>query len=147
MRLRPGACGSIAAAALLTLVVSASACDALPARAAQAPVVTTWRPLGQWSGTGSRQTESFDVVSGALRLQWSVTPDAAARAAAAPFRVWLYSAISGRPLQLVVEHAGAGKGTAHVADDPRVSYLVIEGEGVTWTAVLHEAAALGASGR
>lgn len=141
MRLRPGARVSIAAAALMTLVVSASACDAPPARAAQAPAVTVWRPLGQWSGTGSRQTESFDVVSGALRLQWSVTPGATGTATAAPFRVWLYSAISGRPLQLVVEHAGAGAGTVHVADDPRVSYLVIDGEGVSWTAALDEVVA------
>lgn len=146
MSLSPGARVSIAAAALMTLVVSASACDAPPARAAQAPAVitTTWRTLGQWAGAGSRQTESFDVASGALRLQWEVR---GTTAGAGPFRVWLYSAISGRPLQLVVEHTGPGAGTAHLADDPRVSYLVIEGEGVTWTAVLHEAAAQGVSGR
>ena len=59
-------------------------------------------------------------------------------AGAGPFRVWLYSAISGRPLQLVVEHKGPGAGTTHLADDPRTSYLVIECEGVTWTAALDE---------
>lgn len=144
MRLPPGARASFAVAALLSLVVSASACDAPPARAAQAPAVTTWRTLGQWAGAGSRQTESFDVVSGALRLQWEVRETTAG---AGPFRVWLYSAISGRPLQLVVEHTGLGAGTAHLADDPRTSYLVIEGEGVTWTAVLHEAAAQVAASR
>ncbi len=139
---------TVSAVAACCVLLAASGCDAPPARAAQAPAATTtWRPLGQWAGAGSRQTESFDVVSGALRLQWSVTPDTAAPATAAPFRVWLYSAISGRPLQLVVEHAGAGAGTVHVADDPRVSYLVVEGEGVMWTAVLHEAAAQSASGR
>ena len=148
MTLTAGARVSIAAAAACCLLLAAYGCDAPPARAAQVPAATTtWRPLGQWAGAGSRQTESFDVVSGALRLQWSVTPDTAAPATAAPFRVWLYSAISGRPLQLVVEHAGAGSGTVHVADDPRVSYLVVEGEGVMWTAVLHEAAAQSASGR
>ncbi len=95
---------------------------------------------------GSRQTESFDVATGALRLQWEVTPDAA-QATAAPFRVWLYSAISGRPLQLVVEHAGAGAGTVHVADDPRVSYLLIEADGARWTATLDEATARAAADR
>lgn len=135
MRLPPGARLSFAAAALLTLMVSATACDAPPARAAQAPAVTTWRTLGQWAGAGSRQTESFDVVSGALRLQWEVRDTTAG---AGPFRVWLYSAISGRPLQLVVEHTGPGTGTAHLADDPRTSYLVIEADGVTWTAALDE---------
>ena len=98
-------------------------------------VSATWRPLGQWAGAGSRQTESFDVVSGALRLQWEVR---GTTAGAGPFRVWLYSAISGRPLQLVVEHTGPGAGTTHLADDPRTSYLVIEGDGVTWTAALDE---------
>jgi hypothetical protein len=57
----------------------------------------------------------------------------------ATFKVWLYSAISGRPLQLVVDKAGAGSGTAHIADDPRVSYLVVESAKVDWTAALDEA--------
>lgn len=125
---------------LLVLPAMWTGCAAPPALAEQAPGSdTAWRTLGTWSGQGSRQTESFDVVSGALRLQWSVTPGIAAPPTAAPFRVWLYSAISGRPLQLVVEHAGPGAGTAHVADDPRVSYLLVEAEGVTWTATLDEA--------
>ena len=128
-------------AALAALLLATSACEAPPARAAQVPAVaTSWRSLGQWAGTGSRQTESFDVVSGALRLQWSVK-GAAGAPAAARFRVWLYSAISGRPLQMIVDHAGSGEGTVHVADDPRVSYLLIEADGMTWTAALQEATA------
>ena len=131
----------VSGVALAVLLISAPACEAPPARAAE-PGPTAWRSLGRWTGTGSRQTESFDVASGALRLQWE------ARAAATPgvgapagrFRVWLYSAISGRPLQVIVD-GGPGTGTAHLADDPRVSYLVVEGEGVTWTATLDEAVA------
>ena len=142
MRLRPGARVSIAAAALMTLIVSASACDAPPARAAQAPAVTTWRPLGQWSGTGSRQTESFDVVSGALRLQWDARPSSATTGSApGHFRVALHSAISGRPLQVVVDSVSPASGTVHIADDPRTSYLVIEAEGVAWTVALDQATA------
>ncbi|MEZ5419240.1 MAG: hypothetical protein R2708_18140 [Vicinamibacterales bacterium] len=60
------------------------------------------------------------------------------------FRVWLHSAISGRPLQLVAEAAGTASGTARISDDPRVSYLVIESEQVAWTATLDEATALAA---
>lgn len=129
-------------AALAALLVSAPACEAPPARAEQAPAPrTSWRPLGQWTGTGSRQTESFDVASGALRLRWEARAGGTAAATPGRFRVWLYSAISGRPLQLVAEADGPGAGTAHVADDPRVSYLLIEAEGVTWTAALDEALA------
>lgn len=127
-------------AALTALLLCTTACEAPPARAAQAPApATTWRTLGQWTGTGSRQTESFDVASGALRLQWSATVAAGVPAGATRLRVWLYSAISGRPLQLIAEADGPGAGTVHVADDPRVSYLLIEAEGVSWTATLDEA--------
>lgn len=128
-----------AVVAVLGLLPFWTGCEAPPARAAQAPPATVWRTLGTWSGNGSRQTESFEVTTGALRLNW----ESRIRAGASDgrFRVWLHSAISGRPLQLVVDQAGAGAGTAHVADDPRVSYLVIESEQVDWTAGLEEASA------
>ena len=122
---------------LLAVPVLAGGCAAPPARAEQVDV-TAWRALGSWTGTGSRQTESFDVASGALRLRWEAK---ATGAGAGHFRVWLHSAISGRPLQLVVDSPGAGSGTAHAADDPRVSYLMIDAEGVDWTATLDEAVA------
>jgi hypothetical protein len=123
----------VMAVACLTLCV---ACDAPPVGAAQAAPATGWRPLGSWSGNGNRQTESFNVATGALRLRWE---SRATGANGAAFKVWLYSAISGRPLQLVVDNAGAGSGTAHIADDPRVSYLVVESAHTEWTAALDEA--------
>jgi hypothetical protein len=54
-------------------------------------------------------------------------------------RVSLYSAISGRPLQTVVDVQQAGSGSAYAADDPRVSYLVIEAEHLDWRVGLDEA--------
>ena len=121
----------------LVPILAGSGCEAPPARAAQtAPAAPVWRTLGTWSGSGNRQTESFDVSTGALRLRWETRADGAA--GRGRFRVWLYSAISGRPLQLVVEADGTGSGTAHVADDPRVSYLVVESERLRWTAALDE---------
>ena len=137
---------SVRGAAVVVLVGAALSCSfgcaAPAARADQAaPGATTWRTLGTWNGAGSRQTESFDVTTGALRLRWETQSEGTGAASpAGSFRVWLYSAISGRPLQLIVEQLGAGSGTAHAADDPRGSYLVVESEGVTWTAVLDEAA-------
>jgi hypothetical protein len=127
---------------LLAVPVLAGGCAAPPARAEQVDA-TAWRALGSWSGTGSRQTESFDVASGALRLRWDAK--ATGVSGAGHFRVWLHSAISGRPLQLVVDSPGAGSGTAHAADDPRVSYLMIDAEGVDWTATLDEAVARASS--
>ena len=117
-------------------------CETRPARAEAAPAVTTtWRSLGTWAGRGSRQTESFDVTTGAMRLRWET------RAGGAPghFRVSLHSSISGRPLQVVVDQTGTGSNTAYVEDEPRVSYLVIESENLDWTATLEEAVAIPAA--
>ena len=148
--LRRVSLGATFAALLASTMAVMIACDAPPARADQAPSAradqaapgsTAWRTLGTWTGTGSRQTESFDVVTGALRLRWEARADGTAAAGSVRFRVWLYSAISGRPLQLVAEADRPGAGTAHVADDPRVSYLLIEAEGMTWTTVLDEGVA------
>jgi hypothetical protein len=127
----------VAVAFVLSSLVLFVSCSTPPARAEQAPAAAVvWRPLGSWSGDGSRQTESFEVSTGALRLQWETR--ASSPAGTGRFRVWLYSAISGRPLQLFVDHTGNGSGTAHAADDPRTSYLVIESEQVAWTASLDE---------
>ena len=88
--------------------------------------------LGTWSGRGSSQTGSFDVTSGALRVTWEARESGAP--GAGRLRVDLHSAISGRPLQTVVDVRGAGADTAYVADEPRVSYLQIDAHGVDTSA-------------
>jgi len=117
-------------------------CQAPSAPVAQAaPAVTTrWHALGTWSGRGNRQTESFDVTTGALRLRWETRASGEAGGTGrGRFQVSLHSSVSGRPLQTVVEHEGTGAGTAYAADEPRVSYLVIESDQMEWTASLEEA--------
>jgi hypothetical protein len=119
-------------------VFTVAGCGTAPARAEEATgSEIVWRAVGAWSGDGSRQTESFDVTTGALRLQWETRATGAGGDPS--FKVWLYSAISGRPLQLVADHAGTGSGTANFADDPRVSYLVVESEHTAWSMRLAEA--------
>jgi len=76
-----------------------------------------------------------------LRLVWKSRT--AGSADTGRLRVILNSAISGRPLQTIVENAGAGEGTAYLEDDPRVSYLVIEADQVDWTVTLDEVVATG----
>ena len=61
------------------------------------PPRTTWHPLGTWSGRGDRQTDSFDVTTGALRIHWETSHETTP--GAGRFKVSLHSAISGRPLQ------------------------------------------------
>ena len=96
---------------------------------------TAWHTLGTWSGRGDRQTDSFDVTTGALRLRWQARGAAAGR-----LRVSLHSAISGRPLQTVLDVSGAGGADVYFQDEPRVSYLVIESDRVDWQVTVEEAA-------
>ena len=98
---------------------------------------TLWHALGIWSGSGDRQTESFDVTTGSMRLTWEALQEGAP--GAAHFRVSLYSAISGRPLQTIVDTQEAGADTVDLAADPRVAYLVIESEQIRWRVTLQEA--------
>jgi hypothetical protein len=96
-----------------------------------------WHPLGTWTGTGDRQTESFDVRTGTLKLVWETFDERAP--GAGRFRVELHSAISGRPLQTVLDTVGVGVDSAYVADEPRVSYLVVTSEALDWRVRLEEA--------
>jgi len=105
---------------------------------ASAPQGLVWRTVGTWSGRGNGQTGSFSVETGALRIHWE------ARAAGATdnssFKLWLHSAISGRPLQMAVDHKGPGKDLAYIEDEPRVSYFLVEAGTLDWTVTLEEAA-------
>ncbi len=98
---------------------------------------TLWHALGTWSGSGDRQTESFDVTTGSMRLTWEALQEGAP--STAHFRVSLYSAISGRALQTIVDTQEAGADSVNLAADPRVAYLLIESEQIRWRVTLEEA--------
>ena len=100
-----------------------------------------WHRLGSWSGRGNLQTESFTSDTGALRVRWETTPQPgeAASAARGAFHVTAHSAISGRPLQEVVEHTGVGSGVGYVQQDPHVFYVVVDSSHVNWKFTVEEA--------
>ena len=126
----------LAAAALASWTCGPRA-DSKPQGAARG---VAWRPLGSWSGRGNLQTESFTSETGALRVRWETrlpTPDPAP--APGVFRLNAHSAISGRLLQQVVEQAGAGSGVGYVQQDPRVFYVVVESNQLSWTFTVEEA--------
>jgi hypothetical protein len=123
---------------LALLLAICAGCESRPdsrTPSPQGPAV--WRSLGTWSGRGNSQTASFTVETGALRLRWETRNESAP--GAGRFRVSLHSAISGRPLQVIVDRTGAGADVSFLEDEPRVSYLVIESANVDWTATLDEA--------
>ena len=130
---------------LLTLAVAlmAAACGGEKGRAAAAPPqqAVAWKAVGTWSGRGNKQTESFTSDSGALRIHWKTTLGDAESASTGRFRVTAHSAISGRLLDQVVDHRGAGDGIGFVNQDPHVFYLMIESDHVDWTLLVEEAIA------
>lgn len=110
-------------------------------RHAKKPEVKTvaigWRPAGSWSGHGNAQTESFDIQSGQFRIQWETSHETAPGTGV--FRVTVHSAVSGRPMGVVVDHRGAGHDTAYFTDDPRIYHLVIESANLDWSVHVDEA--------
>lgn len=123
-------------------VVAMGACRARadrPPKPAERTIV--WHQLGTWSGRGNLQTESFTSDTGALRVRWETAPQPgdAASAGTGAFRLTAHSAISGRPLQEVVDHTGVGSGVGYVQQDPHVFYVVVDSSHVTWKFTVEEA--------
>ena len=130
---------------MLLVAVSALAAGGCRARADQPPApaarTIAWHHLGKWSGHGNLQTESFTSDTGALRVRWETTPQAgdAGSAAQGGFRLTAHSAISGRPLQEVVDQTGLGNGVGYVQQDPHVFYVVVDSSHMNWTFTIEEA--------
>jgi hypothetical protein len=108
------------------------------APAARTPAVV-WRPLGSWSGRGSMQTEPFISDTGALRLRWETTNEAAPGTGI--FRVTVHSDVSGRSLVLAIDARGVGRDTTYVNEDPRSFFLAVESANLDWTVAAEEGVA------
>ena len=134
---------------ILVIGLTTGACRR-PAADQTAPArqqVVAWRALGSWSGHGNKQTGSFTSESGALRVRWVTAATARSPGTAAAFRVTAHSAISGRLLEQVVDHVGAGSGLGYVNQNPNVFYLTVESDQLDWTLSVEEAIAGTISGR
>jgi hypothetical protein len=131
--------------AVLLAALVAVAAGGCRARADQPPKPAAqsiaWHQLGTWSGRGNLQTESFTSETGALRVRWETTPQTgdAAPPATGAFRLTAHSAISGRPLQEVVDQRGLGHGVGYVQQDPHVFYVVVDSIHLSWKFTVEEA--------
>jgi hypothetical protein len=131
--------------AVLLAALAALAAGGCRARADQPPKpaaqTVAWHRLGTWSGRGNLQTESFTSDTGALRVRWETTPQGgdAVSAATGAFRLTAHSAISGRPLQEVVDQTGLGSGVGYVQQDPHVFYVVVDSNHMNWKFTVEEA--------
>ncbi|MEP7310799.1 MAG: hypothetical protein ABJA98_35320 [Acidobacteriota bacterium] len=113
-----------------------SACGRPAPKPVQKEIVV-WKNLGEWSGGGNAQTESFLGLTGALRIHWRTKNEAST--GAGTFKLILQSAISGRDLQQPVDEKGQGEGTAYMADDPRAFQISVESANLDWSFTVEEA--------
>lgn len=97
-----------------------------------------WRPIIFEAGRGSKQTESFSIDTGQWRIKWSAAAEQDAAPGADEFRVGVHSAVSGRLMNVAIDHPGAGEGIAYVAEEPRPFFLSIESAGLEWTVQIEE---------
>jgi hypothetical protein len=132
---------SLRSARLLPLFITFIAAFLSPAcrqQAAAPPAreILVWRPVGNYSGRATVQTSSFTSDTGSLRFRWEArdkSPNGSGT-----FRVTVHSAISGRPLDEVVNHHGSGRDTSYLYEDPRVFYLVVDASNVEWSVGVDE---------
>ena len=114
-------------------------------RDAHRELALKWLREGGWNLGGAPypnlQTESFTSDTGALRVRWETTPPAGedASAATGTFRLTAHSAISGRPLQEIVDHTGIASGVGYVQQDPHVFYVVVDSNRMNWKFTVDEA--------
>ena len=91
-----------------------------------------------WSGTAVQQTEAFISDTGELRITWEARNTSASPGS---LRIAVHSAVSGRLLEVVVDHRGAGRDVAYFNEDPRDFFLVIEPAAVAWSVEVAEGVA------
>ena len=101
--------------------------------------VAVTRALGTFSGRGD---QSLGVVSesGRLRITWETSNEQPA--GTGRFRLALHSGVSGRPIELIADERGPGRGTREVSDDPRPYNLMVESANLDWTFSVEEVVAV-----
>ena len=136
----PDSKGRLGPALSCFLLLFLCACAGAPrqSQASRSQETIQWEPIKKWSGRGDQQLDSFQSDSGALRIEWEANVPAGSSDAGS-LRVVVHSSISGRPLAApVIDHQGAGKGTAYFSEEPRVFFLNVSSENLEWELAVSE---------
>jgi hypothetical protein len=111
---------------IVTAVLAVACKNAPPPR--QLESVTG--PLGSWQGRNSA-TLGFVSDSGRFTIKWEAKNESAPKAGR--LHLTIHSAVSGRPLQEVVDFRGEGSGTYVYSDDPRSYNIMVDSANVEWS--------------
>ncbi len=93
--------------------------------------MTARRPVGSWQGTGSKSVGDINSDTGRFHITWATRREAPQEQGT--FKLTIRSAVSGRPLQVVVDHRGDGSGAVDFADAGRIYDFLIDSQGVEWS--------------
>jgi hypothetical protein len=119
------------------ILVAGCHSDPSPQPGATPTDVVIWKPVGSWSGRGSRQTETFTSDTGGFRVRWETKN--AVRPGAGHLHVIFRSGDSGREIIDAVDVTGEGRDAEEVsAERPRWYYLTIDSADVDWTVSVDE---------
>lgn len=113
---------------VLILALCLASCTPAPTRPQDIVAVT--REVGVWQGRGTATVGDIPSETGRFRIHWQTTNESPA--GAGTFKLTMRSAISGRPLQLVVDHKGVGTGTADFDEGPRTYDFLVESANLDW---------------
>jgi hypothetical protein len=116
----------------LVVVLSAACGGPAPQEAENVAVV---RSLGTFSGRGS-QTIGVVSESGRLRVSWQTHNEQPP--GTGTFRLALHSGVSGRPIDVITDQRGVGRGTREVTDDPRPYNLMVDSQNLDWEFTVEE---------
>jgi hypothetical protein len=124
------------APALVAAILAGAACTAPPPPPPPRPVVAAVaRKVGSWQGTGNTMV-GFISDTGRFRIHWEARDEHPPERGA--FRLTVRSGVSGRPLEVVVDHRGEGRGTTVFEDDPRIYDLAVESTDAHWSFAVEE---------
>lgn len=113
---------------VLILATVLAACS--PAPSMPQDIVAVTREVGAWQGHGTATVGDIPSETGRFRIHWETSNESPA--GAGTFKLTMRSAISGRPLQLVVDHKGVGTGTAEYDEGPRTYDFLVESANLDW---------------
>jgi hypothetical protein len=115
---------------LISLVLLAGAVSACKPDAPPHQLESVTSVLGSWQGRDGA-TIGFVSDSGRFRIRWSAKNENPPKSGR--LHLTVHSAVSGRPLQEVLDHRGEGSGAVDFSDDPRSYNIMVDSANVDWS--------------
>lgn len=94
-----------------------------------------WRTVKSWTGSGTKETESFDTSSSEWRINW-ITSSEAAKSDFAIFQIYVYDA-NGKQISVAANAQRPGSDTSYVHTKGRF-YLKINSANCNWKIVVED---------